>query len=112
MADLMKACGTAWGIGPFQRPCQIVRHMYAPTPGFYGRHDVGFERVAHHHAPFRSIAIMAEDAGIGGCGLLADDLDRVEEIAQPGLGEFALLVEQHALGYENTPVVPGKLLER
>ncbi|MNL55030.1 hypothetical protein D3C87_1784090 [compost metagenome] len=55
---------------------------------------------------------MCENAIIGGDGFVADDLDRVEIVAEPRGGELALLVEQVALGDHHQPESAMKRLER
>ena len=53
----------------------------------------------------------AEDAFVGRCVLLADDLDGIEQFAEARLGELALLVEEIALGDEDQAVGAGERFE-
>jgi hypothetical protein len=52
----------------------------------------------------RAVAMAGEDTAIGLWRFFADDLDRVEIIAEARLRELALLVEEVALGDEDDAV--------
>jgi hypothetical protein len=99
------------GLVILEDPGQGVRNVHAPASGQDGRHDIGFERVADHHAAGGAIAEPGEDPLIGGGGLVADDLDRGEEVAKAGLGKLALLIEEIALGDEDEAVASRQALE-
>lgn len=53
-----------------------------------------------------------ENAGVGFGRLVADDFDRVEHLAQPGLRQLAFLVQQIALGHKDQPMPTGQCLDR
>ena len=93
-------------------PCQVVRHVNAPAARLDRRFHVGAQGIADHHRLGRAVAVAGEDIFVDRAGLGADDLDSVEEVAEPGLRQFALLVEQVALGDEQHAVAFGDLLDR
>ena len=91
----------------FQRPGQIVGHIDPPSAGLERGDDVGFERVADHHRPFGPVAQPGEDLAIDRGGFVRDDLDPMEELAQPRLRQFPLLVQKIALGDQHHSVALG-----
>ena len=53
--------------------------------------------------------VMAgKDAGVDGGGLVADDLNPVEQLTQPRLRQFAFLIQQVALGDHDQPMAIGQ----
>ena len=87
-------------------------NMHPESARGNGGHHIGLERVSDHQRTRRPIPVAGENALIGLRGLLADDLDRVEIFAQPRLRQFALLVEEVALGDEDDAVAPGQRVQR
>ena len=81
-------------------------------PDLDRRHDVGLQRVAHHHAALRPVAVAGEDALVGGRRLVADDLHRLEQLAEAGARQLLLLVEQVALGDQQDAIALRHRLQR
>ena len=112
MVDLAETRRLARFLDMFERPCEFVRHEDAVAAGGKRRHDVRFQRVADHHRPFRPIPDLGEDAAVGGGVLVRNDLDRIEKVAEPGLGKLALLIEEIALGNQHQQVFARQGLQR
>ena len=105
--------GMAFGrVGLFQRPSQPMRDVDAVTPGLDHGDDIGFERVAHHQGAVGPVAVTGEDLGVDRGGLVRHDLDPMEEVTEAGLGEFAFLIQEIALGDQKHAVRAGQRLDR
>ncbi len=111
MSDLVEARRFRRLLDMLEGPGQRMRHENAVTAGGDGRHDIRFQRIAHHHRPLRPVADLGEDPPVCGRRLVGDDFHRIEEIAKPGLRELALLVEQVALGDQHEQIMPGQRLQ-
>lgn len=94
-------CSIARGVrrlGMFQVPRQIVRNENAPSANLDRRDHIGFHRIPHHHRPRGAAGGSAENPRIGRRAFVRDDLDRVKQLSQPRLRQFAFLMQQVTLG--------------
>ena len=89
--------------GMFQCPGQAMRDMYSPSTGLKRRDHVRFQRISHHQRLSRAGTMPRKQPGIGLRGLVRNDLDGVEQIAQTGLRQLAFLIQQIALGDQQDP---------
>ncbi|OIQ66802.1 hypothetical protein GALL_516250 [mine drainage metagenome] len=94
----------------FQRPRQIVGHIDTPATRLQDRDHVRAQRVADHQCRADTLAVAGKDLGVGGGGLVADNLDPVEKIAKAGLRQFAFLIQQVALGNQQGAKMGGQRL--
>ena len=87
-------------------PRHLVGDVHRPPTQRDHGHHVGAQRVAHHHE-VRGVDPAPSKHGAIGLGiLLAEDLDAQEEISESRASQFALLVEEVALGDEEH-VIPA-----
>jgi len=71
-----------------------MRDMDAPAASLEGFNDIGLERVSSHQRTARPGPVMRKRAAIGLGGFLRNDLDTVERVAKPGLGEYGILIQK------------------
>ena len=72
--------------------------MHAPGAGCQRGHDVRAQRIADHHGVGWACTMPGKEPGIGLGGLVRDDLDRAEIVAERRRRDLALLVDEIALG--------------
>ena len=101
-----------WGVGQLVGPGQRIGDVGGEGAGLQRRQDVGAEGIAGHRRLGRAGAVAGEDPRVGGGVLLADDLDRREQVAQARGGQLLLLVQQVALGDQHQAVALGQLGQR
>ena len=105
--------GVAFGrVCLFERPSQPMWDMHAETSSLDHGDDIGFERVADHQGTVGPVAMAGEDLGVNRGRFVRHDLDPVEKITKTGLGEFAFLIQEVALGDQKDAVGVGQRLDR
>jgi ATP-dependent Clp protease adaptor protein ClpS len=104
----MKPRMPLWRIGNLKRPSHGMRHMDAmPACRNHGQ-DIRLQRIACHQGLMGPSAVAGKDRGIDGGGLVRHDFNRVKQITQPRLRQFAFLIQKIALGNQQYPVAGGK----
>lgn len=83
---------------------KLMRDKHPPTACLNRWHNIGFHRIADHHRRPCSAVMFAEHGVIGRCRFVRDDGPVIKQIAQAGLRQFALLVQQIAFGDQHQPM--------
>ena len=91
-----------------QFPGQAVGNEDAPGSGLERGTHIGFHRIADHHGAFGPVAMGRKGTGIDRGLLVRNDLDGIEKLPQPRLGELAFLIQKIALGDEDEAMAFGK----
>lgn len=94
-----------------KHPVHLRGDMCAPAACGQHWQNVGFQRIADHQSFRGTCAMACKGFCISRLGLVRHDLDRVEQIAQAGLGQLSFLVEQLSLGDEQDTVMSGGPLD-